>query len=58
MNPVDRQGPALGASARKNVGMPIVSAAASERWRGRSGYASELVPIVRIKKAAEADLAT
>ena len=53
-----RHGPLLGASARKKVGIPIVRLAASERWRGRSGWASELVPIVRIRNAANADLDT
>ena len=32
-----RHGPVLGASARKNAGMPIVMADASVRWRGRNG---------------------
>ena len=35
--PFDPERPALGASARKKAGIPIVSVAASVRWRGSSG---------------------
>ena len=50
--------PSLGASARKNPGIPIVSVAASVRCRGSSGYAVSVSPIRRMRKAANADFVT
>jgi hypothetical protein len=38
--------------------MPIVSAAESVKCRGSKGYAVDVVPIVRIRNAANADFVT
>ena len=56
--PSDRKRPSLGASARKKDGMPIVSPAASVRWRGSSGYACGVSPIESTTNAANADFVT
>ena len=50
--------PVEGARASANDGMPTVKKAASDRWRGSSGYAAPASPTVRISVAANADLTT
>ncbi len=51
-------GPELGPSARKKPGIPTVTAAASERCRGRSGYGVVVSPTTRTRNAANTDFVT
>ena len=53
-----RHGPSLGASARKNAGIPTVSAPTIVRWRGSSGYSAGVIPIATITNAAKTDFVT
>ncbi len=48
----DRNRSALGASARKNEGMPIVSDAIRVRWRGRNGNTNPATPVARASTIA------
>ena len=50
------QRPLLGASARKNEGIPIVSRAAIVRWRGRNGNVKPSTEVSAIRTAAYTDL--
>ena len=57
-NPSGRHGPALGASASTNAGMPIVTVDAIVNWRGSSGKIAVGSAIASTRTAAKTVLVT